>query len=176
MESFWNKTIMNKAASECTTEPFWTNSYNDSINSLLKYDCDYIFSDEMTARAATSRKYCNKLVIVGEPAIQNGMSFVLPHSAPSVLMNELNRATYQLRDEGKLLSAEGYLRNEEGTCNFDYTSSSLNFEKMISFFISAYGACVVVFLLMIFNLYRWQQQNPNQPMTNHDAHESETPA
>lgn len=120
-------------------------SYDELIEKTIRKECKYSLALESTLLHAVVGKYCGRLVLTGEPFIEDTVAFVLPRRSPLTL--KMSNATLQLRAEGALRSFQEYLPNQE-QCSLR-SSPKLTFTKLRIFFFVAFSVCFLVFLEMV---------------------------
>lgn len=77
--------------------------------------------------------------------VQSGTSFILPRG--SNLTNILTKATFDIRDDGDLITIEDFF-DRLGSCPVR-DRNTLTFWRLRWFFISAYSACGIMFLFLV---------------------------
>lgn len=107
--------------------------------------CKYLLVDGSTARLATNVRYCRKVVSTGDPVYPASNSFVVPLG--SDLYFPLSNGTLKLLEEGRLESLEDYFERR-GQCTLS-ESTTITFNKLRIFFISAYVVTLILFFEMI---------------------------
>lgn len=126
--------------------------------------CRYVVALGATATSAVHGKYCRKLVVVGEPFFKGGLSFVLPRR--SNWTSIMSKATMRLRESDSIPTIQDYVERE-GRCDVG-VSHTLAFDKLMWFFICAFGAAGVVFLVMVVDPRKplpRESQDTNQTVT-----------
>lgn len=107
--------------------------------------CKYLLVDGSTARVATNVRYCRTVVSTGDPVYPASNSFVVPLGSDLYL--PLSNGTLKLLEEGRLESLEDYFERR-GQCTL-MESTTITFNKLRIFFISAYVVTLILFFEMI---------------------------
>lgn len=99
-----------------------------------------------TATSGTGRsqaQYCGVMAMTGEMCIRTGASFLLPRG--SNLTEPMARETLRMSTAASIPGAEQFMKAKcaEGG------PASLSLKQLFLFFMVAFGACFVVFLVMI---------------------------
>ena len=140
-------TIFSLCHSKASSGPKRYDSYDEGVEWVANNQCKYVLALRTISAYATTGKYCNELVQVGEAAFIGGLSFVLPYGSNLTL--PMSRATLELIESRKMPTTEKYLRTF-GECNF-YSTISLSFTKFKVFFMLAFSVCFLLFIEMIFD-------------------------
>lgn len=129
--------------------------------------CKYLLVDGSTARLATNVRYCRRVVSTGDPVYPASNSFVVPIG--SDLYFPLSNGTLKLLEEGRLESLQDYFERR-GQCTLN-ESTTITFNKLRIFFISAYVVTLILFFEMVLDP---QQVEPTDktvsPSSTHSSH------
>lgn len=144
--------------------------------------CKYAIVDGATALNAGATGYCRKVITTGKPMYWDGGSFIIPRGSDLVI--PISKATVELRELGKLESLDEFF-NKRGGCHMP-SSAVLSYDKLRLFFILSYGACFVLFIIMLIDpqtppgsklrdgLRRNQQNVENENTDEADTSDSRT--
>lgn len=147
VESFWNNTIESYVQQSCANDekPLFAPSFSAAVEMVATGKCKFLLEGPAVLDASTG-KYCNVLLSTGKKLYSSGDSFILPMN--SSLYKPLALETLNLRETGKLMSVEDFLK-KRGECPW-IESTSLGLKTLCPFFIAAFSFCGIMLAIMIF--------------------------
>lgn len=143
VESFWRNSISRIPCQQNKMPKGIQVEYAEE--KVLRGDCKYYVSG-VSSYALTTGKNCSQMDIVGDPVFWGGNSFVISKTINQSIVDELGRATLDLREEGLLKSSHDF--SDHG-CT-DKKETSLEWADLKVVFISVYVSCAIILLLMVF--------------------------
>jgi len=126
-------------------KPTFVDGYEEGNSKVASKQCKFFLASGATTQDAANGRYCGDVTTTGQSFFRGGVSFILPRNSNLTL--SFSEETMDLRIEDALDTLPIFFA-KRGMCS-KQSHISLTARRLRIFFFMAYGAVLVMFLLMV---------------------------